>query len=478
MKAIVRDDIISLDSFVAAEFKYKKYLEIIKVSGNYCFLDQFKKLVPKGQSIVNGMIKNNLIATENINKNYKYIYLTDAAMKYLYLKDSDEDFSEVTKNRISVKKISKNPTEKQLLASAYKFHLILGGDKLIAKESILKNLEDYIYIKSINVNREKYLEWVKESEDQLKKHKDEFDKFKNQFDKRKNVIVDLFKETDILAIGNKENELQMLKSQYKEIEKNIETKEKGLNKFGLGDLYQQKEIVELKIKFIESELLLKSKIKMNYERNLLEIKHKQDKERSSYNDLNNKVSNIKKIVKELTSVELTPGECTPGELAKAYREFEKLYDISKIIVRLKGKTLEFIILDTGNFKTAYGYLKKVNELNSLKLGYEKVKIIIYSYAEHRSSNLYKEFMKVRKDKEKNLETIREYNLQTDNNYYKPEFYLKAEKYYDNTPEFEIEVRDDFFYIGKYKSIVSSGDKSIKRKDRKAIDQLIENLKSN
>ena len=475
MKAIVRDDIISLDSFVAAEFKYKKYLEILKVSGNYCFLDQFKKLVPKGQSIVNGMIKNNLIATENINKNYKYIYLTDAAMKYLYLKDSDEDFSEVTKNRISVKKISKNPTEKQLLASAYKFHLILGGDKLIAKESILKNLEDYIYIKSIKVNRERYLDWVKESEDQLKKHKDEFDKLINQFEKIKKIRMDLFKETDLLDINNKENELQLLKLQYRDIVTDINGEDKGKFKFKINELYQQKEILELKINFIESELLLKSKIKANYEKILLQIKHKKEKEISSYNDLNNKVSKIKKIVKELTIVELKPGEFTPGKLVKAQREFEKLYDISKIIARLNDKTLEFIILDTGNFKTAYGYLKKINKLNSLKLGYEKVNIIIYSYADHRAANLYNEFSKVKKDKEKSLETVETYNLKTKNNSNKLKFYLSAEKHYSNTPEFEVEVRDDFFYIGKYKSIVSSGDKSIKRKDKKAIDDLINKL---
>lgn len=475
MKAIVRDDIISLDSFVAAEFKYRKYLEILKISGNYCFLDQFKKLVPKGQSIVNGMIKNNLIATENINKNYKYIYLTDAAMKYLYLKDSDEDFSEVTKNRISVKKISKNPTEKQLLASAYKFHLILEGDKLIDKESILKNIEDYMYIKSIEMDKQSYLDWVKESENQLDKHKAEVEKLINQFEKIKKIRIDLFKETEILDMNNKENELQMLKLQYKEIEKKIEAKEKGINKFGVGDLYYQKEILELKIKFIEKDVLLKSKIKENYETILLEIKHKKEKETSSYNGLNNKLLNIKKIVKELTSVELETGEITPGKLKTAQREFEKLYDISKIIARLNGKTLEFIILDTGNFKTAYGYLKKVNELNSLKLGYENVKIILYSYAEHRASNLYKEFIKVRKDKQKNLGIIREYNLQTNENPNKPDFYLQAEKYYYNTPEFELEIKDDFFYIGKYKAIVSSGDKSIKRKDKKVIDELIDRL---
>ena len=91
MKSIVRDDIISLESFVAAEFKYKYYLETLMKSGNYCFLDQFKRFIKNGQAFVNGMIEHNLLALENINKNYKYIYLTDTAMKYLYLRDSEED---------------------------------------------------------------------------------------------------------------------------------------------------------------------------------------------------------------------------------------------------------------------------------------------------------------------------------------------------------------------------------------------------
>ena len=47
MKSIVRDDIISLESFVAAEFKYKYYLETLMKSGNYCFLDQFKRFIKK-----------------------------------------------------------------------------------------------------------------------------------------------------------------------------------------------------------------------------------------------------------------------------------------------------------------------------------------------------------------------------------------------------------------------------------------------
>lgn len=82
-------------------------------------------------------------------------------MKYLYLRESEEDFSKVKKNRISVKKVEKNPTEKQLLSSAYKFHLLTQGEELIDKESIMKSLEDIVFLKNHNGNTEIYNNWYK-----------------------------------------------------------------------------------------------------------------------------------------------------------------------------------------------------------------------------------------------------------------------------------------------------------------------------
>jgi len=127
MIAMVRDDIISLDSFVQAKFKYEKYLLLLKNAGNYCFLDQFKRLFEKGETIAKNMEELNLIKTETLNNNYKYIYLTDTAMKYIILKDDPKDYTSVVKNKISVLKVNKYPSEKVLMSSALKFELIANG---------------------------------------------------------------------------------------------------------------------------------------------------------------------------------------------------------------------------------------------------------------------------------------------------------------------------------------------------------------
>jgi hypothetical protein len=74
--------------------------------------------------------------------------------------------------------------------------------------------------------------------------------------------------------------------------------------------------------------------------------------------------------------------------------------------------------------------------------------------------------------------MKTYNLKTKNSKIKSDFYIAAEKVYSNTPEFEVETRDDFFYMKSYKELISSSTKSIKRKDKEAIDNLIKSLKSN
>ena len=74
--------------------------------------------------------------------------------------------------------------------------------------------------------------------------------------------------------------------------------------------------------------------------------------------------------------------------------------------------------------------------------------------------------------------MKNFNLHTDNASNKSDFYISAQKIYDNTPDFEVETRDDFFYMKKYMEFISSSTKSIKRKDKEAIDNLIKSLKSN
>ncbi|MGL5567790.1 MAG: hypothetical protein ACRDB9_00965 [Cetobacterium sp.] len=469
MKGIVRDDIISLDSFVAAEFKYKKYLEILKDSGCYCFLDEFKKLVPKGQSIVNGMIENNLIATENINKNYKYIYLTDTAMKYVYLRDSDEDFSTVTKNRISVRKVNKNPSEKQLFSSSYKFHLLINGEENLNKASILNDLEDYIFIKNHKGKKDDYFKFIDDQEQKEKVIDEEIQKSKNEKKLLLNVINLINRDSKLFDTVNESNEIKVLKKELKDIVDKINEINTKIIKTGLEPLKVKRESIESKLNILENKCnekniairLLNNKIIKEIDEKIKALES--DKEKIIY-----KKNNIKKVVKEKTL----------EEVAIVQREFEKLYDISKIIARIKDDILEFIIFDNGTFKEAYSYLKLVNKLNDLKLGYKGVNIIIYSYAEHRAENLYNEFIKAKNDKEKALKKMRDFNMKVGGSQIKSDFYIAAEKIYDNTPEFEVKINNDFYYMGKYKDIISSADRAIKKKDKKAIDQLIDKLKQN
>ena len=457
MKSIVRDDIISLESFVAAEFKYKYYLETLMKSGNYCFLDQFKRFIKNGQAIVNGMIEHNLLALENINKNYKYIYLTDTAMKYLYLRDSEEDFSDVKKNRISVKKVDKNPTEKQLLSSAYKFHLLINGEDLIDKESILNSIEDMIFNKNHKGNKDLYKKWINAREKEIEKFNENSEKIK---DKDSALLENLNLIKSGINLLNPSEDLKKykgLESKIKEIEIEIQEKSpKLLRKGEVRELNVELEYLN-KLKDEAYNLYsLKNKLLKNIEEVRSNFKSLIQKEEKQLNETQTKLESMNNTVKNKTI----------PEVEKVQKVFENLYNISKVIARIKDDSLEFIILDTGNFKTAFGYLKQINSIKELNLDFKEIKIIIYSYAEHRAFNLYNEFIKVKAEKEKK-----------DNSKKKRLFYDNTKKNIDNTPNFEVEYKNTFFYMKGYMSVISSGSKSIKRKDKESIDNLIETLKN-
>ncbi|MBD7916479.1 hypothetical protein H9660_15145 [Clostridium sp. Sa3CUN1] len=468
MKAVVRDDIIALDSFVAAEFKYKPYLEMLMKSGNYCFLDQFKRLIDNGQAIVNGMIENNLIGMENINKNYKYIYLSDTAMKYLYLRDSEEDYSNITKNRISVKKVNKNPTEKQLLSSAYKFHLLVTGEDLIDKESIMKSLEDLIFIKRHSGNSEIYNNWFKNNQENIKNIKSEIETLKSEKDEFENNIVKFNKGLGLFDSSKEHKEYLDLDSKCRELESEIKEKSQKFLKTGFKELNLELESLKNLKDEVYKSFLIKNKAIANLNELMKDFNEK----------ILNKENELKEIEEKFNRITKSVEEVTIPKVNEVQKVFENLYNISKVIARIKDNKLEFIILDNGNFKTAYGYLKQINSIKSLDLGIEEIKIIIYSYAEHRAYNLYNEFLKAEEVKSKAQKTIRNFNIKTENASKKPDFYIAAKKVYDNTPDFEVEMREDFFYMKKYMDFISSSTKSIKRKDKKAIDDLVERLKNN
>lgn len=386
MKAVIRDDIIALESYVAAEFKYKVYLEMLNEAGNYCYLNQFKKLIQSGQAIINGMIKNNLIATANINKNYKFIYLTDTAMKYLYLRDSEIDFSGVEKNKISVKKVTKYPSEKQLLSSAYKFHLIASGESKVDKASVLNGIEEFIFMKNLKVSYFQYKEYINRCEKVIAEGNKEIERLNGRINEIRNIIEEITNGTDIFNNEPEKIEIQNLDEKYNEINEMIKVKENSVFKGGVKELYEKADSINLRKGEIEKYLKMKREAINNYNNYISMI----EKSRTGIED------KIKVYKEKVNKVNKSVNEITIPRINKAQNVFKKLYDITKVIVRINDDILEFLILDTGNLKTAKGYLKKINEIQQLDIGYKKIKIYIYSYSEYRAKNLYNDFLNIKK----------------------------------------------------------------------------------
>lgn len=124
MKAVVRDDIISLGTYVSAKFKYKEVLEALYGCGGYCFLEQFERLLESkgGRNLAKNMEEEKLIKTDYFSR-YKFVRLTATALKYLYYRNDERDFSGVPKNTITVQNLKSNPSEKVLFTSSMYFEL-------------------------------------------------------------------------------------------------------------------------------------------------------------------------------------------------------------------------------------------------------------------------------------------------------------------------------------------------------------------
>lgn len=134
MNDLVKDTSNSLADCVDGKYKYEEYIKIIHKAGNYCFLNQFENLIDGGENIISNLKANKLIEIKPLNKRYNYLYLTDTAIKYLELKNSKEGFSD----------INKNPSQKELFSSAYKFHLIVKNVDSVDDKSTINELKDRI----------------------------------------------------------------------------------------------------------------------------------------------------------------------------------------------------------------------------------------------------------------------------------------------------------------------------------------------
>src|SRR6056297_1641267 len=180
MKREVRDDIIKLETFVDAEFKYRKQIDIIANCGGYCLVGQFKEHFEKegGYYLMKKMESAGLITTELFSNSYKYIKLTTSALKYFYYRDDQKDYSDLPKNKIPVpKNMSKPPSEKVIYTSILYFELYHTNGRAYLKNYHIQHLEKGLKkndsIKKIN-KLKKEIEDYKSEKDIYKKIKDKY----------------------------------------------------------------------------------------------------------------------------------------------------------------------------------------------------------------------------------------------------------------------------------------------------------------
>lgn len=174
MKAIVRDDIIGLQSYVEAEFKYKKYIEIISECGGYCFINQIERFWKNegGRYLVQKMEEAKLVKTDYFSK-YKYLRLTANALKYLHYRNDERDFSGVPKNKISVQNLKTKPSEKVLFTSVLNFEYSQSADSNVY---FLKKRQIELLEKALKINNSSEIEELDLKVNQLKE-----EYFKHEF---------------------------------------------------------------------------------------------------------------------------------------------------------------------------------------------------------------------------------------------------------------------------------------------------------
>jgi len=463
MIAMVRDDIISLESFVQAKFKYERYLLLLKNAGNYCFLDQFKRLFEKGEAIAKSMEDMSLIKTETLNNNYKYIYLTDTAMKYILLKNDPKDYTGVVKNKISVLKVNKYPSEKVLMSSALKFELIANGKgQMILKENLINNLREAFYNQSNIIKI-----------DEIKKEMEDIRVEYNKIIIVQNKSIQLLQEVLGVQFMHQENDLNEFKIQG---DTKLKVLEEELQNLGILDRKRKKEIqeeiIELKHELEKNNFCIELEKKV--EEQIGKIKAPSAILLKRYNDFKNRVEEHKKEKEKNKKID--------EQYSNLEKKILNMYDKSKVVAYFEEE-LQFIILDTGNTKTAFGYLKMISELKMF-YKFSKINIFVASYSENRAKNLLKEFNNTQNEKNKALKIMVAYEKNTGVDRinrkhwkYAPSFYISAENIYYNTPEINsYDYFKETIVLEVYKKNISMSENYIRNKDKKVFAELKEKIK--
>ncbi len=456
MRAEVRDDIIKLETFVAIKFKYEKYIDILHEAGGYCFLSQFAYHYgnTEGRYIAKQLEDTGLIKTKAIS-NYKYCYLTDAAIKYLKLKDNEEDYSEKSKNEINVKRLSIIPSDKVLFASAIKFAL-MHKYKFIGKKHYEKNLVK-AFSELYKCNETK----VPELKDDIAKLKEELN---NEVIYAKKIVQDHINPLFQIYNGDTKEEYKNIKNKIDELESLINEKNKSFLPKNLKK--EEDEIKDLKIRLAELGVI------KNFKESL--IKQSNDL-KTKINTKNEYIEEKKKELK-LLNIEMTEKAVKVREAVKRVVSY---YDKSKIIFTLsiKSLALNMLIIDTGTLKNPYGYIDVLNKFSS-ETGTKNLSknFFIASHSKKRAEKLKEDLNKILIEKKNKLKKAEDYERKINMSNYTPEFYKNAQSFINRIPDFTITILDYAHYMESYKETVSSKIGYIKPKDKDRFEEIKNNLK--
>jgi len=121
-KFIIRDDICDPETFFELRVFYDSLVRTIYNAGGYAFVTQIEALWAGGnKNFISRMVEVKIVKLEEYNNQQKFIYLTEASLKYIKYADSPQNYDGIAKNLFSVDTLSPKPSPKQLFSSALKF---------------------------------------------------------------------------------------------------------------------------------------------------------------------------------------------------------------------------------------------------------------------------------------------------------------------------------------------------------------------
>jgi len=438
MKKTVRDDIIGLESYVDAEFKYKKYIEILGDCGGYCFLDQFNTIFKDdgGKYLKDKMIDSYLLTSSRYSK-FKILRLSSNASKYLHYRDDEKDYSNIPKNKITINSLSDYPSQKVLFTSAMYFELYSKTKKDFFRKS-----------KHIEMLENEFKSPINKQIDKLKQKIETLENIKIYGN---HINKNFFKDLNSLnskAIDNFDRTINFLK------------KEREMEKENITKFYKSNKKAETRIEFLDETINLINDIEINH------------------NKILGHYSDFMEVIEEKCDLWISERRekinSHEKELEKIDEIIEKIIhfrDVSKLLCYVENKTLHVhnAFLDFSKKRKAYFELTKdlieliaeYSRNSSFQIEIKRVKYYFYSPLRER------EYL------ERTFETLEEF-------YEKKEFQFEEQKLSSSyIPKITMKVDFEFQKIPRLKKYFEDMDihsDYVKRKDAEDFDAFKEFLK--